>query len=529
MAPKNVPDTTMVTNRIPPNTFSMGNRILTSVKLTGRCHIDRILSTKFLRRAFIGLLVVSRALLAVDPQERQVVDFISRFPVIRIYVAQAPELGSQSASIGVLKRIRSLGYHGKIELIYDDATKSKLPVLLNRFDEHGPDRQQIDGQLEAVSLSRFKASNPSEVGLSLCGADDIFEDSPEKAQARVGELKTRMYLQLNHRQWSTAWGSHLYFRPPGSTEVLHTYLDDLEDMYIKEKLPLVKNIEAFVDEQLSGQFSAKRETVQAFLRDTVGVQKNWELAPVYGLTPGGGNYVHALSHYIQGLRIAFREHPDEFRRNGIVVPVFNDLKPGQIAQLKRDIEKLNNELKSTPPIELESLTNFSKAKNIPAIRIVLVGRVPRDLFDYIFTTSTIPPLAEGKQTVNLMHLDAKPYLNSSRFEKLPSYDRGSKQMANASFVISDFFPSPDDLHLVAQFIRDARKPDSDVAHHFHALAKTADSIANDKVVQGLRMAAEAYQSPDPQATMLSFDRLGPNRYCDWETEALEPELVGVSD
>ena len=121
------------------------------------------------------------------------------------------------------------------------------------------------------------------------------------------------------------------------------------------------------------------------------------------------------------------------------------------------------------------------------ILIVQVGAVSKAIFEMFYQYSTIAPVVEGRNSMNLMHLLGRPYLPSAdeegyqfrRVPKIAERARLAMQML--------FFPNQSTADL-GSFIVEAKKPESKLNSFFSSLRIEAQDLSSDKLFQGLKEA-----------------------------------------
>ena len=110
--------------------------------------------------------------------------------IVRVYIAEAPGLGHQGATLKMMKRLRELGFRGAFEVIYEDSAVKKLATLLPEFDAGGPPLQKVSSlKMTFRAQSDFaKDSEAPKVFFGISGADD--------AGRTAGYIRVEYFLKL---------------------------------------------------------------------------------------------------------------------------------------------------------------------------------------------------------------------------------------------------------------------------------------------------------------------------------------------
>lgn len=328
---------------------------------------------------------------------------ISKLPVIRIGITTAPGNGHQSASASVVTRLRKMGYTGKIQVVYDIQSKHKLGYLLPPFDPSGAGHQIYDSQniefMDSDYFNNCKEIHCSEVKFAIIGADDFYTSHYD--------MRSEFLLTLQPYNWVE--GSRITYSA-ADYEVYRFPLHALERLNHKFDHMAIDDIESFIKEEMSNLPELASKT-DGLLHILSGSEKS-ELAFIYGHLVKRGQALR----YAAGILRAFQKAPHMFKGNAIL-PIINSLSDEEKVKLQRSIHQ--SSLASTVDyIEVTDPRLGEKIKQLKPghLLMVYVGPVTKSVFEYLFQSSTIAPLVEGRNSIGLMSSLGLPYLPSSVIE-----------------------------------------------------------------------------------------------------------------
>ncbi|MGE0763031.1 MAG: hypothetical protein AB7N80_07115 [Bdellovibrionales bacterium] len=386
---------------------------------------------------------------------------IAALPIIRLVIDNSPGAGHQAASAMVYQRLRELGYQGQVEVLYAAATKERLGFLFPFFNSEGADDQNLpDLKLRFVSMDYFQAAPErfTSVPLALAGASDHPHTSP-------AHYRAAMLLMV--QPWKWVYPPSLTIEAadvPRRTQIL----DSIKNRPLIQNLPSLEVRESFWSGQtgfnldLSAKLPALRAMAEAVPRA--------ELAPAYGHFMESGQ---ALL-YAVGFLAAHQREPTLFDR-GMVMPVFNYLDSYEQVRVAQKLEKSPHlrgrvdVLSVSNPAWIERLKNLGPGQ----VLIVQVGPAPKAIYEYLHLMATLPPVVEGRNSMNLMHLIGKAYLPSNVAENYLLSLRLPQVAALAVDALTpdsyDFLPPALDSrraqHL-ADFFIESRRPESKLNRFF---------------------------------------------------------------
>jgi len=420
----------------------------------------------------------SQALAAVS-------SFLRGLETIRIGVDQAPGNGHQAASVNIMKRLRELGFQGRFEIIYAHMVKDKLEYLLPGFDPKGPDTQEsrdrgwvaIKGHIFRDYASRARDSYPTvPLGIMVDASD------PSRG---TDWLKVRSLLTIEPFGWG--YGSSV--QVAGQAKSLS--LPALTSIPFQYALPAPLDSARFVIENMS--VAPKLQAKVPGLVRIIEAHGRIETLAAYGLGIGG---VGKLTRLLRGAHYAQKSRPDLFK-GGVVVPLISRLDEQEIAQLRAGIE---NDAALAGKVGVVSVDDPEIAERIRQlgkgeILVVCVGPVAQNVFDLLFSRSTLPPTVAGANGENLMYLTRNPFFNTVRFSHLNARLGNSRPEAldlidKAHAALAK---GPDSQESIGKFILASMEKDSPLSAAFRG--GRSKNLDRDKVLESLLAAAVAMRFP----------------------------------
>lgn len=438
----------------------------------------------YIALCLLALSTVSLAdTFSTQPQVEKVRSFLAQQKVIRIGISRAPGNGHQSAGATVITRLRELGYGGLIEVVYEEVIAEKLEYLIPPFlKTEGPYQYLPSKNVVFIRDGYQRQFMNSEVELGIMGADD-YKWEPEN-------LNVRALLTLQPLDWADGRLQILGdkdetlegLKPLGF--VFHPPQTDDPAEFLKEEMSHVQSLE----QKISGLTAL----LQARNRN--------ELAAVYGHRVEEG---WQLLLYLRGLVRALKWNQSLFQ-GGIVVPVLSDISVDRWEDIKEEIEVLwdAGTVKALSIHELrESHIQDLQPGQVLAVN---VGPVSKRLFEYLYSISTVAPVVEGKNSANFMQLLGFPYLPSLSRESFhfdariqgTRVEGGEIAQAAAEALWTRNYKEKEDAAAaedLARFIVAAKDRRSQVRKLFRQFQAQLDSVAHDKVIQGLLLVIDRLQ------------------------------------
>lgn len=337
---------------------------------------------------------------------------LNTLPMIRVFSKHAPGNGNQAANVTLIKRLRAIGYRGKIELLYDKSTKARMEFLLPPFLANGPDCQTI-AELN-VETCAYDETNPPPraVRLAISAAADGL---PPAAQLNAD------YVVLTHPpQWSVARISQ--------RDTFH----DLTIGEVKSNFPFhrivpdVKDPIAFIRAQMKHAegLQAKVPGLEAMFEFLANGDS--ELLTAYGLSFEGEG---PLTSIIYGLERARAKSPQSFLPK-VVIALTSNLNEQEWNLVREYLRQLKFDLNKLHVVNAKDQNVGEKLISVDAgeIAIVQIGSVTQDVWNYLMEQSTLPPVVAGANGVDYASQMGKPFL-----------------MTNQDVIIKNY-TMPDDLH-----------------------------------------------------------------------------------
>ena len=456
----------------------------------------------------------------------QVTRALEGVPAVRVYFAKAPGYGHQSATLAVARRLRELGYRGRIEGVYAPTVDAKLGVLIPEFDPKGPDVQTIPVLgMTLESLDHVKARAASEpVALALTGGNDMYHASVSNL---AEELGAERFLNLQPLGWRIARHA-LYAR--GADKELTTFPDGATLPFIHRPTRAEELDDSYFD-ALRRQPSlspAKADGLRALTRRLA----EHDVLPAYGLAFFQPPNLHRL---LLGVSKAMDKRPDLFSRRGVVVPLLldsshltaglkeaGDLKTSAwFSKMKRrrldEIAAQDGRLRERLVFaNIDDPDLAEKLDRLPAgaILVLETGTVPPAVFESLFAASTLPPTLEGKNAGTLARLLGIPFVSVNErtlddvldvgagpvarhfrlgMRQLDARLYGARRAAAASRALGEtaFYErsvTRHDFETLASYFIEAKTPGSRLRRWFAARRLGPEESRRDKLIRALRVA-----------------------------------------
>ncbi len=454
--------------------------------------------------------------------ERDAVEKVSAalagMPAVRVYFSKAPGFGHQSATLAAARRLRELGFHGKIQGIYGPSVEEKMGVLAPGFDAQGAAVQEIPALgMTLESHEHFEARPASErppVPLALTGGNDSDGKSTSKL---AWLLNAETFLNLQPLGWRGR-PNEVYFNN-GKKKVLRAarLLP-----FIYQPAQASQLDDAYFDalRRQPSQAPAKVEGLRALTRRL----EQHDLLAAYGLAFFKADTLHRL---LLGVSAAMDRRPDLFQRRGVVIPLLLDV-PDMVQSVKgiddaSDWVTGHAEIRSRrlarvaaahdglqDKLQFARIDDPDLARRLDSLQrgqilLLETGPVPPAVFETLFRASTLPPTLEGKNAVTLARLLGKPFLGIGKNTRGDAFDAGIGRLAVPlraalrriglrSYGGRRLTRASDALELegryaferIAAFIVDAKKDGSRLMDWFARRRLRQDDYRKDKLVQVLK-------------------------------------------
>lgn len=430
-------------------------------------------------------------------------------------MTNSPGTGHQAMTLDMIHRVLHLGYEGRIQVVYDDHilygfgdNRYKLATLFEKFNPEGSGLQRLSETLELISLSEFQTRSQQQVDMAIAPAHDgggyLFG---QQTGALPSVLKASLVLTINPSNWiypamvTVQRGFKVYEKP----------LPQLDSFQILQEVPsesaALNSAKVWDRQNRKVLGGASEEFLRNILKVTGGTHASWDLAPIYGLgfmkTSSKLSGEAVLVNYVRALARAMKVSPKNFKRSGVILPIFNDLSPSQLESIKSEL--------NDPSLNLQMLTGKDQ---VPLHQVLLdetlessilllnVGPVPRPIFSYLMTRATLPILAEGKGTLSLLQTAGKVYIDTRReletTEKVDVSNHLESILEEQSRLLWENTPwTVEREYKIAEFILSVSETNSWINKSANSRKKEFGDPKKDKMIQALKIIKKAFDGGDP--------------------------------
>ena len=455
--------------------------------------------------------------------QNKVRNFFSNLPSIALIFNEGPGFGDQANTLELLRRVQSFGFSGSVRVLYYYLMVKKMEVLfdLPLFQHflHLKDRN-----LTFISFEFYKDNYHTfeKVSLALSGAlftlrgrySDVFGSlvNPESF------FRADIFIEI------PPYNSHApIVRLSNSVKMNKLIKMRTQAMYTK-----IHNVSEVMEvTRLSSVMDMNTKT--AMTRVLLDLKNNRLLTQsVYGINyekkKRSFNRELILLNLILGIEHA-REHSTQLDAKPIVQLVHYDLRDEELKTLDSIInhqtfpEKMDVSYKSTllerikhyrltNRFSVYKVTDAELLKKITVLKdgdtlLISTGALPKPVFDYFLTHSSLPPVQEGLNSETLLKQGGKPYFHAHYLEDWP---RDSLiRCIECDLASGCFTPSagtqqklweqeskPDDI--LGSFIVGSFEKDSTITRHFSEASKKHNSEDNDKVLNVFSRAIDLFNS-----------------------------------
>ncbi len=446
------------------------------------------------------------------------VAYLKSLDKIRVYFANAPGYGHQMATLSIVRRLRELGFKGKIEGVYDAGRAfdgvmmpTKLGQLIPDFKPYqGDDVQKI--QSLGMTMRSFESFSKKgkRVPLALTGGDDHIKFNMTE------RFKADVFLGLAPFDWQ-AYEEKIWIK--GKTGPMKIkYGNNPVFVYA----PARERIDAgYFADLYQANVPKRKADGLALLHREIGQH---ELLAAYGLHFFNAAMLHRL---LLGISDSMDRSPNLYPRRGVVIPLLLDIENkiielqdclrhpklnddgllGRILHIKRlwALKAANARLRER--VQIASITDRDLGEKLRRLKkngilILKTGTVPPAVFEFLFAHSTLPPTLEGSNAINLARLLGIPFLpvNSLAFEGLRSAD--AKTRAKKGLFLSGQYDlkykSDDyDFEHISAYISAAMTPDSPLRRMFSAGKIRQDDYTQDKLISAVEFALPRLKAAKP--------------------------------
>lgn len=488
--------------------------------------------------------------------------FLRGLPVIRVYMDNSPNLGHQANTIAIMRRLKALGFEGVFQVFCNrsatgggEDTLPKLAKLLPgldtlkilNFNNSKNDIENIDNQQNIKGLkiilfeyaTNYDEDELAEVPFCITGGADKEGNANKSFWNYAYNTNVQYFLRLQAYLWPLNEGGdyrdqitkpkvigmadlHLLGEGKGDDiicDFVEVYGTDFsfQSYYIEDP---VLNAADWAEYARSDEWKDKAAALQ-FL-DTLGATTH--LMPVYGI--GDTNAVKLQPHDLlfsicAGVIIKDLDKP-------VVIINFSEINDASWAAFVKLLATEDNttatnnltlfcrqhQIKSRIKVlhlkqGLSEIQSQVRALKKGEICVLDVGTVPQELFNYMYSKATLPPVFEGQGTAVLALNQGKPFLKFSKPGARIGYpDRFSldgavahqcQECANQILIKPDTWPKPDDgAHpalLLSKFINAALAPSGKIKEYFDTCRAYFHDEQHDKLLMALQYFMEHF-NPD---------------------------------
>ncbi len=456
---------------------------------------------------------------------KEAIAFLKGRKKIRAVFVDAAGYGHQTATLSLIRRLRELGYEGKLEAVFendildeDRGLSKKLGQLLPEFDPFGPAVQHLPGLgLTMRDLGpRDRGQGPvrlEPVALAFTGGAD-----PKRSYAR--KYNADVFLRLGPMGWLEqnyweVYPDQLYRRDQEAGIPIRSRRD----------APLIYRplAEEMDDAWFSRIAPANLEPEKAAGLKTLARRiEEHDVLAAYGLQYFNEDRLTLL---LVSISHAMETRPELFKGRGVVVPLLSEFQ-GAIAgvQSRLDHPRRDNGWIAAPRrgAAISSKRKAARRVSFADVRdpdldvtlrrvgpgdivVVETGAVPPALFERLFSASTLPPTLEGCNATNLARLLGLPFLPVTMWQLDRLVDRFAASEAKRREVSRLVYSRRAGMHdsiayallggegefafeRIAAYIAAAMTPGSSLRRMFEDAKLRQDDYIRDKLVFAARRA-----------------------------------------
>jgi len=361
---------------------------------------------------FIHNLFVVQSIAQLPDQSTRIKDYLKNSKVVRVYFANSPSMGHQSNTYQMMLQIREMGFNGKFEIIFNDDkngylstsdidlnTSQKMKYFFPEFIPNSPGIQSLDeGKLVFIPKSIFdKDYNKWEV------ADLAFTGGQDFDKMNATKIKAKAYLDLYPSKFGGLHPETISYFENNQSIDIRAYNGLDTPAYIPKNLSEVENLLKMKDEV--------SKSVIAILKQGGITMPIYGLKGYHNLSPFG--YAdQRLVNIVKNVQEALSDSTNKETKLATSLFVLNQLSEEDKINIKNGLKKLD------PSIIVVDLTIGEPVINATDIRfknkiiVYLTGGVPPDLFNYMITSSQLPPVGGGANFKQIMKQAKRPYLHT---------------------------------------------------------------------------------------------------------------------
>lgn len=436
---------------------------------------------------------------------------------VRVFLEDAQGFGNQANTLALVAHLRTLGFTGDFEIIYDDHAKDKLAKLLMLTNLSLAPKRLKEQKFYLIPYSYFKQcfEQFQQLPLGLNGG----QESLQYANIAL-MLKVDVYLNIPPYQMKFGGSeAKLWTSRAVQHEVLAATTNQtipIEVINHGRALDLLSQVESHNNQALrailtqQNQGKIQLQTIYGLNYEEAGTKIQRELVLLNIILTA--NQVQKSQAKQQKPVLLLVNHPQTEQELINIAQMIKTPKwPEQlrVSYSEKAAQKLQQAqlAKRFYLFRLEDPALAAKLKDMPADAIVLVsaGSLPKPIFDYLLIHSDLPPIIEGLNSKSLLIQYAKPYIRTT-LRGQGSVDWGldfdltrPKVKALADAASRSLLPTIKDQELVWQdnpeqhlgnYILAAISPNSEIKQYFAKLAEKLNDPANDKLITSLTRALE---------------------------------------
>jgi hypothetical protein len=405
----------------------------------------------------------------VDEAPGPALQFLNRFPEINIVFTYAPGNGHFASTKLVMDRVRELGYNGKFHIYIDNRIRDKVYHFLPGYNPKG-DLEQTLTHLNADTRGLDVANNWYTPG-TVSPVSQVLEEN------RVAEVKTLAIAGGMDARFSPSFVNSdalLVVQPTGwKTPVLRlrkqdawdsdfydVELDHQRHLKLKDIIPTPKNPAEFIEAQMQGVDNLAVKIPG--LKTIANAIDQHEILTAYGISYLNGPT--KLATILSGINEFQLKKASELKR-GVVVPMISNFNEEEWTKFYSVLpEKYHSKVKVlsvADPALKETLETMAGDE----ITVVKAGSVTQNVWNYLMSKSTYPPMASGTTGGSYLGNLGKPFFNTA------NHWSGTDQVTHVH--TESFFNAVNkaDLPAIETYFEDARNPTSQLSKDFRAYSE----------------------------------------------------------
>ncbi len=404
-------------------------------------------------------------------QERSASKLLEQYPEISVVFTHAPGNGHYASTRLVMDRLRELGYKGKFNIYIDPYIKEKIYHFLPGFDPKG-ESNQILHSLHAethdleVDFKKWKtldnettAQEVANKGLNkpihrfaIMGGDD-YRIPPSAVNADA-------LLVVQPSGWKTPELRITNTKSTNPEEYLRVYFKDEERLKLKDVIPNPASPTAFMDSHMRGNEALEKKIPG--LQKLAKVIDEHEVLTAYGISFQEGE------KKLAGILSAINRIQDEGAialKKGLVVPMISNFNEGEWETFYQKLPKKVLSRTKVVSILDHNLSESFHALKSNEILIVKTGSVSQDVWNYLMSKSTFPPMASGTTGGNYLGKLGKPFINTI------GYGSGTGKKTYPYIKMLSEALAAENVPAIEKYLVDARDPHSEMSTEFRQYAE----------------------------------------------------------